>query len=77
MKGVTGAQAGKPVPQTATAKRLIAEKPRLVPDPAALEAEVGSVDVSQLARMVNEQSAVVSPQFEDSKPNADSSREQG
>src|SRR6185369_8301295 len=33
------AQPGKAVPQTSTAKPVKAEKPRLVPDPAALEAE--------------------------------------
>jgi Zn-dependent protease with chaperone function len=71
---MTAAQAGKAVPQTSTAKPLKAEKPRLVPDPAALEAEVGSVDVAQLGRMVNEESSVVSGQSpENPKPNADSS----
>ena len=57
--GMTSAQPGKAVPQDHVAN-LKAEKPRLVPDPAALEAEVGSVDVAQLGRMVNDQSAVVS-----------------
>ena len=56
--GMTSAQPGKAVPQTSTAQPVKAEKPRLVPDPAALEAEVGSVDVAQLGRMVNDQSAV-------------------
>jgi Zn-dependent protease with chaperone function len=56
---MTSAQPGKAVRKTATAP-LQAEKPRLVPDPAALEAEVGSVDVAQLGRMVNDQSAVTS-----------------
>jgi len=60
--------------QPKTTATLKAEKPRLVPDPAALEAEVGSVDVSQLGRMVSEESSVALPQSEDSKPNADSSR---
>ena len=57
--GMTSAQPGKAVPQDHVAN-LKAEKPRLVPDPAALEAEVGSVDVAQLGRMVNDQSAVLS-----------------
>jgi Zn-dependent protease with chaperone function len=38
--------------------QLKPEKPRLVPDPAALEAEVGAIDIAQLASMVNETSAV-------------------
>jgi Zn-dependent protease with chaperone function len=53
---------------------LEAEKPRLVPDPAALEAEVGAIDIAQLARMVNEQSSVISHQSsEEPKTTADSS----
>jgi Zn-dependent protease with chaperone function len=57
----TSTQVVVPVAQSSAAK-LQAERPRLVPDPAALEAEVGAVDIAQLARMVNEQSSVVNGQ---------------